>query len=115
MPPINPERYADCGDAHPAAPREGGDETSLARSDALKPAAPDCRRRPKHDEEQGISPDKVADPPVARRRRQRGGERHALAHDRVGDADRATERQPEDAEAVRHADAQMDRQRARRY
>ena len=42
-------------------------------------------------------------------------QRQVGAHDRLRHAERARQRQPEHAEAVRHADAEVDRERRRRH
>ena len=112
---------ADRGDQEAAAPAKRGDDARLARADTLEPAAPDGSGYAEQHEEEGEHPAEVELGPIAI-----GGEEgvpgdgdlapegggvagtgdrlvQALRH-----ADGAAERQPEHAEAVGHADAEMD-------
>ena len=68
-----------------------------------------------HDEEQRVHPAQAGDAPVAGGREKLLDERHVGTRLRRGDAERARQRQPEHAEAVGHADAQMDAERGRRH
>ena len=119
---------ADGGDHEAAGPAECGDDAGSARSDALEPTAPDGGRDAEQDEEQGVHPAQVELGPVAARREQgpagdgelaEEGGGVAGAWNRLAGAGRhpkcAAERQPEHAEAVGHADAEMDGERGGRH
>lgn len=97
-----------------AAPAAGGNDACLARTRPLEPAAPNGGGRAKQDEEQRIDPAEVGNTPVAGGGEQRRGERQIGASGRGGDPERLGKRQPEDAETICHADAEMDGERGRR-
>ena len=87
-----------------AAPAQCSNYTGLARARAFKPAAPDRGSDAEHHEEERIHPAEAGDPPIAIRRDQFLKQIGAQRRVRNG----ARQRQPEYAEAVGHADAEMD-------
>ena len=111
-----------------AAPAQRRDDAGPARSDALEPTAPDGGRDPEQDEEQRIHPAEIELGPIAVGGEQRvrrygdlaeeggrvAGTRDGLV-ETLSRADGAPERQPKHAEAVGHADAEMDGERGRRH
>ena len=120
---VDPDR----GDEQPAAPADRGNDARLARADPLEPAAPDGSGHAEQHEEECEHPAEVELGPIAI-----GGEEsvpgdgnlapegggvagtgdrlvQALRH-----ADRAAEREPEHAEAVGHADAEVNGESGRR-
>ncbi len=90
-----------------AAPAAGGNEASLAWTDTFQPAAPDGSRAAEQNEEERIDPSKVRHAPVAGGGEESADERQARAA-RIGRRKGSRQRQPEHAEAIGHADAQMD-------
>src|SRR6266571_3457582 len=100
--------HADGGKRHPSAPAAGGDDSRLAWADAFEPAAPGGGRETQCDEEQSVDPAQIADPPIAARGDECLKKRHAGTVDGFVVAERLGQRQPEDAESISHADAQMD-------
>ena len=102
---------AEGADQQAATPAQRRDKPGLARTDTFKPAAPYRSGDAKHHEEQREHPAEARDLPVAR-----GGEQFLHLGDvRAGlrrrQADGARQRQPENAEAIGHADAQMNAER----
>ena len=95
------ERDAERGDEKAGRERDGRREHRLARSDALDPAAEDRGRESEKDDRGREHPADRAQLPVGGRG--------------LGAADQAGQRQVEDAEGVRLADAEMNRQRGRRH
>src|SRR5262245_16990528 len=98
-----------------AAPADRGDDARLARAGTLEPTAPERRRRSKEDEEERVHPPEIGNTPVTCGGKQRAAERQVGAGDRLRHTERTRQRQPEHAEAVGHADAEMNRERGRRY
>lgn len=107
---------ADGAEHQAAAPAQRGDESGLARTDPLKPAAPDRGSGAEQHEEQRVHPAEAGDLPVASRGEQFGREAHAVADlFRRGIDEGLRQRQPEHTEAVGHADAQMNAERGWRH
>ena len=82
---------------------------------ALEPPAPQRRGRSEEDEEQRVNPPEVRNAPIARGREEGGAQRQVGARDRLRHAQRTRQRQPEHAEAVRHPDAEVNREGRRRH
>jgi hypothetical protein len=95
-------------------PHQHRAETTPALRGPLEPAAEQCGGSAEQHEEQRVDPDEVADAPVAACGRQRLEKRKVRTGARLLDADRPRQRQPEHAEAIGHADAEMDGERCRR-
>ena len=108
---INSER----ADQQTAAPAARCDHAGLARTDALQPAAPDRRGDAEQHEEQREHPAQAGHSPVAGGGEQLLHQRHVRAGLARRQPDRARQRQPEHAEAIGHADAQMNAKRRRRH
>src|ERR1043166_925252 len=87
------EIHAERADEETAGPAERGDTSRLARSLLLDPATEERSRRAEKKDPQGERNRQRADLPVVGRG--------------LGDADRPAERNPEDTQAVRHADRQV--------
>jgi hypothetical protein len=77
---------------------------------ASRPSRSNRSRSTEHDDCLYLSHQQVSDAPVACSRDQRAQHGHIGAGDGLVDADRLCERQPEYTEAVRHADAKMNRE-----
>ncbi len=108
--------HAECRDHESAAPAEGGDDPGLSRSHPLEPGAEEGRRGAEKDEKEGEHPAELADLPVATPRGQELKETHAgVTRHRLSDPDGPAQRQPEHAEAVGHADGEMNGQRGGRH
>ena len=97
-----------------AAPAQGRYEAGLPRSDVLQPAAPDCGGHAKQHEKQREHPAHAGDLPVAGGGEEFLHQRHVGACFRRTQPERARQRQPEHAEAIGHAYAQMNAKRRRR-
>ena len=106
---------ADRAEEQTAAPAQRRHEARLARSDALEPAAPHRGGDAEQHEEQRVHPAHAGDLPVAGGGEEFLDQRHVGARLRRVQAERARQRQPEHAEAVGHADAQMNAKRRRRH
>ena len=106
---------ADRAEEETAAPAQRRDEAGLARPDALEPAAPHRGGDAEQHEEQRVHPAHAGDLPVAGGGEELLHQRHVGARLRRGQPERARQRQPEHAEAVGHADAEMDAKRRRRH
>jgi hypothetical protein len=98
-----------------AAPADRGNNAGLARARTFEPAAPDRSGYAEQNEEQRIHPAHAGDAPVASGRDQFLQQRHVRAGLGLRHAERARQRQPEHAETVCHADAQMNAKRGRRH
>jgi len=94
---VDPE----CRDKKSAAPAASRDHADQARPNAFDPAAEQRSRRTKEYKLQGVRPGERADLPVVRRF--------------VGDADGPAQGQPENTEAISHADAEVNGERGRRH
>src|SRR5258708_9022583 len=103
------------GDHEPAAPAQRRNDAGLARTDALQPSAPDRRGRPEQHEEQRIHPAEARNAPVASRGEKLTDERDIRTGDTLVETDGARQRQPEHAEAIGHANAEMDAKGGRRH
>jgi hypothetical protein len=90
---VNAERR----DEEPAAPAARGDDAGFAGPFTLDPRSEECGRGTEQDEKQRVHPAKRADLPVI--------------GSRMRDADGVAEREPEHAEAVGHADREVNGQR----
>src|SRR5580704_6078920 len=116
--------YAESRNQHATTPAKRRDHARFARSGAFEPTSPERGRAAKEYEEKRVHPAEIELGPVARRGGQRvdcaqrlapkgggvAGARNGLA--KAGcSTDGAPERQPKDAEAIRHPDAQMDAKR----
>ena len=107
---------ADGADHQAGDPTKRCDEASLSRTRPLEPPAPERRRCAENDEKQCVHPAEIGDEPIAGDREQPARKRRVgAAGHRPGDADGLCERQPENAEAVGHADAEMNGERGRRH
>src|SRR5260370_274307 len=106
---------ANGGDHEPAAPAQRRNDAGLARTDALQPSAPDRRGRPEQHEEQRIHPAEARNAPVASRGEKLTDERDIRTGHALVETDGARERQPEHAEAIGHANAEMDAKGGRRH
>src|SRR5271170_5237551 len=106
------DHHTVAADDQTARPAKRGYESRCARSRMLDPSPEDCRRNAKHGYEGLENVRDVRDRPVAILCGQFGDE---AAVTRGGAGDELAHRQPEHAEAIRHADAQMDGKRCRRY
>src|SRR5262249_53034590 len=102
---------AERADQEPAAPAQRRDDARLARSDTLKPAAPDRRRHTEHHKEQRVHPAEAGDLPIATGGEQLLPERNVRASLALSHSQCARQRQPEHAEAIGHADAKMNAER----
>ena len=106
---------ADRAEHQAAAPAQRRDDAGLARAGAFEPAAPERRRGAEQHEEQRVHPAQLAT------RQSQVVVNSSCASVMSAQAfgcrqpDRARQRQPEHAEAVGHADAQMDAERRRRH
>ena len=100
----------------PAAPAAGRHERRLAWAHALQPGAEQRRARAEKHEEQRVEPAQQGLVPIPLGGDESSRERCAgRGDDAVIDPHGLRQWQPEDAEAIRHPDAQMDAQRRRRH
>ncbi len=99
----------------PPHQQQADTKPALRGPDSLQPAAPDGGGATEQNEEEGIDPAEIGDTPIAYRREQRRRKRQIGACRRCRDPERFRKRQPEDAEAVSHADAKMYGERCRRH
>src|SRR5262249_51819563 len=88
-----------------------GCDAGFSRTRTFDPATEHGCRDAEKNKEQCVHPAEAGDFPVARRSDELSENRHVRAALRSGQADRSRQRQPEHAEAVGHADAQMDAER----
>ena len=94
-----------------AAPAECRDDAGLARPGALEPAAEHGRRQSRGNDASSEGDEKSLTRQSQLCVNSASNERHVLARRRLSHAERARQRQPEHAEAVGHADAEMDGER----
>jgi len=107
---VNPER----GDEEAAAPAQCRDDAGFARTRALEPMSEERGRRAQQDEEERVRPAEHGHGPIAACRGNELEKSGSRAGSGLVDSDSARERQPEHAEAVGHADRQVDGERCRR-
>src|SRR5262249_24433848 len=104
---------ADRTEHEAAGPTERGHHSSFARTNALEPSPPDRSRYAKDNEKKRVHPTVTGNAPIAGSGEELINQGNARTRNCFGEADGARRRQPKHAEAVRHADAQMDAKRGR--
>lgn len=105
---------ADRTDEEATAPAECGGDAGLARAGAFQPVAEDGGGEAEEDDAEGEDHDEVAAAPVTVGGDECLNEAQVFADLGCGEADRAFQWLPEDAQPIRHANAEVDRQGGRR-
>ncbi len=106
---------ADRAEEEATAPADRRHEAGLAGPDTLEPAAPYGSRDAEQHKEQRVHPAHARDLPVASGGEEFLHQRHVGARLRRIQPERTRQRQPEHAEPIGHAYAEMNAQRCRRH